>query len=187
MTVAGFTIAGRVIEVATGQRIHDALRDLVIRPIGLPRTFTRTEEAVTHRFAAAHRTTNDALTVLRPISRSTTVTAGGVWMSLTDMLAYAKFHLGDGAGADGKPVLARSSLEQMRAPRVRKVGTDDEMGLGWHRLVIDPKEIPIVLHRPAPLASKLLQARPCQERRSCEHMADRERRRRALDCGIEPS
>ena len=129
---AGFTIAGRVIEVATGQRIHDALRDLVIRPIGLTRTFTRTEEAVTYRFAAAHRTANDVLTVLRPISRSSAVTAGGVWMSLADMLAYAKFHLGDGTGADGKPVLARSSLEQMRAPRIRKVGTDDEMGLGWH-------------------------------------------------------
>ena len=129
---AGFTIAGRVIEVATGQRIHDALRDLVIQPIGLTRTFTRTEEAVTHRFAAAHRTANDALTVLRPISRSTTVTAGGVWMSLGDMLTYAKFHLGDGTGADGKPVLARSSLEQMRTARIRKVGTDDEMGLGWH-------------------------------------------------------
>ena len=37
-------------------------------------------------------------------------------MSLADMLAYAKFHLGDGTGADGKPVLARSSLEQMRTP-----------------------------------------------------------------------
>src|SRR5262245_14555722 len=46
---AGFTIAGRVIEVATGQSIHDALRDLVIKPIGLTRTFTRTEEAVTFR------------------------------------------------------------------------------------------------------------------------------------------
>ena len=37
---AGFTIAGRVIEGATGQRIHEALRGLVIEPIGLTRTFT---------------------------------------------------------------------------------------------------------------------------------------------------
>ena len=129
---AGFTIAGRVIEVVTGQRIHDALRALVIQPIGLTRTFTRTEDAVTYRFAAAHRSTADALTVVRPISRSPTVTAGGVWMNLRDMLAYAKFHLGDGTGADGNPVLARASLEQMRTPRVKKVGTDEEMGLGWH-------------------------------------------------------
>ena len=129
---AGFTIAGRVIEVATGQRIHEALRGLVIEPIGLTRTFTRTEDAVTYRFAAAHRSTDGKVTVARPISRSSTVTAGGVWMSLADILAYAKFHLGDGTGAGGKPVLTRKSLELMRTARVKKVGTDDEMGLGWH-------------------------------------------------------
>ena len=129
---AGFTIAGRLIEVVTGQRIHDALRELVIRPLGLTRTFTRTEEAVTYRFAAAHRPRDGALIVARPISRSSTVTAGGVWMSLADILAYAKFHLGNGTGADGKPVLTRASLDAMRRARVPKVGTDDEMGLGWH-------------------------------------------------------
>ena len=129
---AGFTIAGRLIEVVTGQRIHEALRNLVIQPIGLTRTFTRTEEAVTYRFAAAHRTRDKTLSVVRPVSRSSTVTAGGVWMSLSDILAYAKFHLGDGTGAEGKPVLPRASLESMRTARVKKVGTDDEMGLGWH-------------------------------------------------------
>lgn len=129
---AGFTIAGRVIEAVTGQRIHDALRSLVIEPIGLTRTFTRTEDAVTHRFAAAHRSSAEKLTVVRPISRSSTVTAGGVWMNLADMLTYARFHLGDGSGRDGKPVLTRASLEQMRTPRVPKVATDEEMGLGWH-------------------------------------------------------
>jgi CubicO group peptidase (beta-lactamase class C family) len=48
------------------------------------------------------------------------------------MLAYARFHLGDGTGRDGKPVLTPASLEQMRTPRVRKNSTDEEMGLGWH-------------------------------------------------------
>ena len=129
---AGFTIAGRLIEVVSDMRIHEALRTLVIQPIGLTRTFTRTEEAVTYPFAAAHRSVDGALSVARPISRSPTVTAGGVWMTLSDMLRYATFHLGDGTGAEGKPVLTRASLESMRAPRAKKVGTDDEMGLGWH-------------------------------------------------------
>lgn len=129
---AGFTIAGRVIEAVTGQRIHDALRTLVIEPIGLTRTFTRTEEAVTYPFAAAHRSSGETWAVVRPISRSSTVTAGGVWMSLADMLTYAKFHMADGTGRDGRPVLTRSSLERMRTARVKKVATDDQMGLGWH-------------------------------------------------------
>ena len=48
------------------------------------------------------------------------------------MLDYARFHLGDGTGRDGKPVLTRASLVQMRTTRASKAGTDDEMGLGWH-------------------------------------------------------
>ena len=129
---AGFAIAGRLIEVVTGQRIHEALRTLVIQPLGLTRTFTRTEEAVTYPFSVGHRSVDGKPTVARPLSRSSTVTAGGVWMSLSDMLAYARFHLGDGTGADGTPVLTRAALESMRAPRIRKIGTDDDMGLGWH-------------------------------------------------------
>ncbi|HEY0875428.1 MAG TPA: serine hydrolase domain-containing protein [Vicinamibacterales bacterium] len=129
---AGFTVAGRVIEVASRQGIHEAIRSLVFEPIGLTRAFTRTEEAVTYRFAAAHRTRNDELSVVRPVSRSSTVTAGGVWMSVEDLLEYAAFHMGDGRGADGKPVLSRATLERMRTARVPKVGTDDAMGLGWH-------------------------------------------------------
>lgn len=129
---AGFTVAGRVIEAASGQRIHDAIRTLVFQPLGLTHAFTRTEEAVTYRFAAAHRTMDGAPRVVRPVSRSSTVTAGGVWMSVADLLAYARFHMGDGRGPDGSQILTRASLEQMRSPRVEKIGTDDAMGLGWH-------------------------------------------------------
>ena len=52
-------------------------------------------------------------------------------MSLNDLSRYGAFHLGDGT-AGGQRVLARASLDQMRAPKLRKAGTDDEMGLGWH-------------------------------------------------------
>jgi CubicO group peptidase (beta-lactamase class C family) len=128
---AGFTLAGRLIEAVTGQSIHDAVRSLVFQPLGLTRAFTRLEDVVTHRFSVAHRTQNGTAVVSRPYSRSSSVTAGGVSMSLNDVLTYAAFHLGDGT-ARGQRVLARASLERMRTPRVRKVGTDEEMGLGWH-------------------------------------------------------
>jgi CubicO group peptidase (beta-lactamase class C family) len=129
---AGFTIAGRVIEVVTGQPIHEAIRKLVFEPIGLTHAFTRLEDVVTHRFSVAHRTQDGKPVVVRPMTRSSSVTAGGVSMSLNGLLAYARFHLGDGTGGDGTRVLTRASLEQMRTPRVRKNSTDEEMGLGWH-------------------------------------------------------
>ena len=128
---AGFTLAGRVIERVSGQSIHDALRTLVVEPLGLTRTFTRLESIATYRFSVAHNGQNPSVTVARPMARTSGVTAGGVSMSLNDLLAYARFHLGDGTVA-GKPVLSRTSLELMRTARVKKAGTDDEMGIGWH-------------------------------------------------------
>ncbi len=129
---AGFVVAGRVIEVVTGQNIHQAFKTLVFDPIGLTRAFTRVEDLATYRFSVAHRGAPGNVTVSRPLARSTSVAAGGVSMSINDLLAYGRFHLGDGTGKDGKPVLSRASLELMRTPKVRKNATDEEMGIGWH-------------------------------------------------------
>jgi CubicO group peptidase (beta-lactamase class C family) len=129
---AGFTLAGRVIEVATGQSIQDAIRDLVFNPIGLTRAFTRLEEAATYRFSVAHRQQTGKTVVARPYARSSSLTAGGVFMSLNDLLAYGRFHLGDVTGRDGQRVLTRASLELMRTPKLRKAAADEDMGIGWH-------------------------------------------------------
>jgi CubicO group peptidase (beta-lactamase class C family) len=129
---AGFVVAGRVIEVVTGQSIHQAFRSLVFDPIGLTRAFTRTEDLVTYRFSVAHRGAPGQVMVSRPLARSVSVAAGGVSMSLNDLLAYGRFHLGDGTGKDGKPVLSRASLQKMQTARLRKNATDEDMGLGWH-------------------------------------------------------
>ncbi len=129
---AGFSLAGRVIEQVTGQTIHEALRILVFEPLGLTHTFTRLESVATYRFSVAHNGQKPGVTVARPMARTSGITAGGVSMSLNDLLAYARFNLGDGRSADGKPVLTRASVELMRTARVKKAGTDDEMGVGWH-------------------------------------------------------
>src|SRR5688572_17594843 len=129
---AEFNVAGRVIEVVTGQTIHEAFRTLVFQPLGLDRAFTRIEDLVTYPFSVAHRGAPGSVSVSRPLSRSVSVAAGGVSMSLNDLMTYAKFHLGDGNGADGKPLLSRASLQLMRTPKVKKHSTDEEMGLGWH-------------------------------------------------------
>ena len=131
---AGFLVAGRVIEVVTEQSIHDALDDLVFEPLGLSRAFTRVGDAVTYRFALGHRSGRGGRggpSVIRPF-RLPALTAGGVAMSLQNILEYAKFHLGDGRGQGGAQVLTRASLEQMRTAQITKLSTDDEMGIGWH-------------------------------------------------------
>jgi CubicO group peptidase (beta-lactamase class C family) len=129
---AGFAVAGRVVEVVTKLPIQDALRTLVFEPIGLTRAFTRIEDLVTYPFSVAHRTQGGRPVVIRPLNRSPSVAVGGVSMSLTDALAYGAFHLGDGTGRNGQRVMAQARLDEMRTARLRKAGTDDAMGIGWH-------------------------------------------------------
>src|SRR6185436_3111125 len=94
---AGFAVAGRVIEKVTGATFSDAVDDLVFKPLGLSRAFTRVGDIVTHPFALGHRIgAGGAAAVVRPFTLGSTLPAGGVAMSMHDLLAYARFHLGDG-------------------------------------------------------------------------------------------
>lgn len=135
---AGFSIAGRVIEVVTGTPINRAMRDLVFEPLGLEHAGTTAGEFIVNRFAAGHTTREGTPALIRPFAPSTSVTAGGVGLCITDLLAYARFHLGDGTAANGERRLKRESLELLRTPQVTKQATDDDMGIGWHLRTVGP-------------------------------------------------
>jgi CubicO group peptidase (beta-lactamase class C family) len=135
---AGFTIAGRVIEVATGTSINRAIRDLVFQPLGLEHAGTSTGEFITERFAAGHLTRDGKATLMRPFVASTSVTAGGVGLCITDLMTYARFHMGDGTAANGQRVLTRASLALMQTPQAHKQSTDDDIGIAWHLRTVGP-------------------------------------------------
>lgn len=134
---AGFSIAGRVIEVVTGESINQALKDLVFTPLNLEHAGTTPGDFIVNRFAAGHTTRNGVATLQRPFVPSSSITAGGVGLDITDILKYAQFQLGDGT-ANGQRVLTRASLELMRTPQLRKQSTDDDMGIGWHLRTVGP-------------------------------------------------
>src|SRR5215204_3526218 len=126
---AGFSIAGRVIEVATGTSINRAMRDLVFQPLGLETAGTTAGDFIVQRFAAGHTTRDGKTTLQRPFTPSTSITAGGVGLCITDLLAYARFHMGDGTAANGERILERKSLELMRTVQSPKQSTSDSIGL----------------------------------------------------------
>ena len=74
----------------------------------------------------------------RPLSRSVSVAAGGVSMSLNDLMLYAKFHLGDGTSSNGERVLKRETLDLMKTPQMRKQSNDDDIGIAWHLRTVGP-------------------------------------------------
>lgn len=139
---AGFSVSGRVIEAVTGLSINRAVRELVFTPLGLAHAGTTAGEFIVNRFAAGHANRGDSPPALqRPFSPSVSVTAGGVGLCITDLLGYAKFHLGDGTAANGERVLTRASLERMRRPQLHKQSTDDDIGLGWHLRMVGPLRV----------------------------------------------
>jgi len=128
---AGFYLAGRVIEVLTGQPFEAAVQSLVLDPLGMRHTYYFARNIVTERFAVGHTVENDMPIVARPWELPRTVNpAGGLLSDVLDLLVYARFHLGDGTAADGAPVLSPESLAFMRSPLYSK-GSSGEMGLTW--------------------------------------------------------
>jgi CubicO group peptidase (beta-lactamase class C family) len=100
--------------------------------LGLTRTFTRLPDAMTYRLSLGHREQGGRTQVIRPFQTTSGTTAGGVLTTISDLMRYAQFHLGDGRAADGTVYLDRSRLTAMASPQLRKNSTDDEMGIGWH-------------------------------------------------------
>lgn len=139
---AGFSVSGRVIEAVTGTSINRAVRDLVFTPLGLAHAGTTAGEFIVNRFAAGHLNRAAApATLQRPFAPSVSVTAGGIGLCITDLMNYAKFHLGDGTAPNGDRLLRRASLEAMRATQLRKQGTDDDIGIAWHLRSVGPLRV----------------------------------------------
>jgi CubicO group peptidase (beta-lactamase class C family) len=128
----GFALAGRLVEVATGTDIHTAFRNLVFDPLGLEHSSTRLDLAATYRLAVGHQPADHGRTaVVRPFSMGSSIPAGGVCMSIADLMRYAAFHLNEGdAGSVG--IISPKTRELMRTPQLVKAPTDDWMAIGWH-------------------------------------------------------
>jgi CubicO group peptidase (beta-lactamase class C family) len=115
---AAFSLAGRVLEVVTGQPFEAAIGELVLQPLGLEETFFFPEEIMTKAFVVGHASPPDDLqsapVVVEPWADIRAGNpAGGEISSVADQLRYARFHLGDGT-AKGKPVLSPAGMRRMQ-------------------------------------------------------------------------
>ena len=128
---AGFYLAGRVIEVLTGQSFEAAVQSLVLDPLGMAHTYFFARNIVTERFVVGHTVKDGTPTVARPWELPRTANpAGGLLSDVLDLLVYARFHMGDGTAQDGARVLTPESVDFMQSPLYSK-GSAGEMGLTW--------------------------------------------------------
>ncbi len=122
----GFNIAGRLIEVITGQTYEVAIKEMILDPLDMKKTFFFPHDVMTYRFAVGHEIVEKQAKVARPwpIGRAGHP-VGGVVSTVIDLLKYARFHMSDGSG-----LLKPPTLKLMQTPIVQGSGLD-LFGLSW--------------------------------------------------------
>jgi CubicO group peptidase (beta-lactamase class C family) len=126
---AGFYLAGRVVEKVADMPYEDAVETLVIKPLGLERTFFFADDVLTHRFAVGHLGgEGEPLAVARPwpVGRAHHP-AGGLAASVVDLLRFAGFQMSE----DGRGIVSRRSLDLMQTAQLHVGSMFESIGLAW--------------------------------------------------------
>jgi CubicO group peptidase (beta-lactamase class C family) len=140
---AGFTVLGRLIEVATGTTYNAALANLLLDPLGLENSLLDHAAVLKRPYSEGHAALqvngHDTLTVVTPLWVPRSVDpAGGIWSNTQDVIRYARFHLGaDETVAGSANIVSPESLLQMRVPVLDAPGLAISMGRDWFVQEID--------------------------------------------------
>jgi CubicO group peptidase (beta-lactamase class C family) len=126
----GFDVLGRIIEKVTGLTYERAVSTLLLEPLGLRASVFAVNDVLVRRFAVGHNLDADGtLAVVRQWKDTRgNNPGGGLAGSISDLLAWGRFHLGD-----GREVLSADGLARMRRPTVELRGSSlaDAFGLSW--------------------------------------------------------
>jgi CubicO group peptidase (beta-lactamase class C family) len=130
---SGFILAGRVIEAVTGQVYEQAMRELVLDPLGMKDSYYFAHEMMNFPFATGHHnepgTNKPVVANPWPVPRFA-APAGGVITNIHDQLKYARFLMGNGMAEDGTRLLKAETLALMRTPQASAGGgLGEEIGL----------------------------------------------------------
>lgn len=129
---AAFSIAGRVIEVVSGQTYEDFVQERIFTPLDMDKTFFFERDVMLHRFAVGHHITPEGAQVATPwpVPRGSN-SAGRISSTVNDMLKYAQFHLSGGLAGDGVRVLSETLVAQMQETQIEVVPSEFRMGISW--------------------------------------------------------
>ena len=145
---AGYNLTGRIIERITGQSFERAVASLVFEPLRLSHSFYLHEEVMTRRFAVGHNRGADgqlSIARLRRRPRGDNP-GGGLASSLSDLLRFARFHLGDGHSESGERVLPADLLQRMQQPTAELRGSNMGHAVGICWFLRDVDGVPSIGH-----------------------------------------
>jgi CubicO group peptidase (beta-lactamase class C family) len=129
----GFYLVGAVVEQIAGTTFETAMRERLLEPLGAHRSFFFAHEAITYPVAVGHeqKTPEAAAKVVRPYPVPRCINAaGGLIVTVGDLIRFATLHLGGGM-VDGTCLLRKSSVRSMHEPQAPAANFADAFGLGW--------------------------------------------------------
>jgi CubicO group peptidase (beta-lactamase class C family) len=139
---AGFVLAGRIIEVVTGEGFSAAMRRRLIAPLGLERSVLTAKEAILHRVAIGHYPGEDGFVPTSRFLMPESWAAAGTTLITTvrDTLTFMQTHLP--TTTKSPRLLSPESVERMAAHHIDfPVPATGSCGLGWLRKPHGPRVV----------------------------------------------
>lgn len=132
---AGYDLLGRVIEKVTGKTYEQAATSILLEPLGLTNSFFALDDIMSRPFAVGHNADEKGkLAVAQTLKYARAENpGGGLASSVTDLMRWARFHLGDGHAESGEQILPTQVLKAMQRQTVELKGSSlgDAIGIGW--------------------------------------------------------
>ena len=130
----GYILLGRIVEKLTGQGWDAALKELLLEPLGLKCSGTLLEDLVMRRFAPGHIKKEHGGYDLAPRwVRSNSPSGARLYMTPSELVAFARMHMTGGESASGRRILGAASVARMqgRAVEIPLSSRYQAWGLGW--------------------------------------------------------
>ena len=142
----GFSLAGRIIELATDMAYEDVVAERIFAPLGMDASSFPTTDLVTWPTASGHvlASREAGYQIPRPWALPRSVNAaGGIVSTVDDLLAFAEMHLNDGV-LGGDRVISDTGAQEMRVPTSWLHEPDEGYGIGWN--IVDLDGVSLVNH-----------------------------------------
>ena len=133
---SGFSLAGRLIEVVTGQSFESVMRERIFEPLQLTESTFFAHEAIAYPVAVGHSL--DGNVVRRYALPRSVNPAGGIIGTVRDLLRFAAFHLGLTPNDD---VLSSTMVQHMQEQQTVAGGWAEHYGLGWALWTVDGERL----------------------------------------------
>jgi CubicO group peptidase (beta-lactamase class C family) len=138
---AGMLVAGRLLEVVTGEYYHDLLERDIYGAVGMADSCTSPEQAILRRTAVGHFFDPQTMALRRTdmfmLPESWSACGATPVTTIADMLAFARTHLADGVAPSGERLLSSEMTKRMRVVTVdMNTPNVSPIGLGWPLLPV---------------------------------------------------